>query len=147
METFKLGTSFATSYLLLPPLYIVEQLVSVFILIFIVWLVLASSPGQGGVSPSAVADAMVGAVVDFVRKKHPKFVCSVKILIFQTAMIAEFHNSMKKRQGEEVAEKSVLNKFIGIILLCFMWKHIYIIQRSFVNNSVKSVNREKVSGV
>ncbi|XP_007543095.1 poly [ADP-ribose] polymerase 14-like isoform X1 [Poecilia formosa] len=70
----------------------------------------ALGTGQGGVSPSAVADAMVGAVVEFVRKKQPKFVCSVKILIFQTAMIAEFHNSMKKRQGEEVAEKSIFNK-------------------------------------
>uniref|UniRef100_A0A3P9PUJ0 Poly [ADP-ribose] polymerase n=1 Tax=Poecilia reticulata TaxID=8081 RepID=A0A3P9PUJ0_POERE len=72
--------------------------------------------GTGLFSPSAVADAMVGAVVEFVRKKHPKFVCSVKILIFQTAMIAEFHNSMKKRQGEEVVEKSAFNKFMGIIL-------------------------------
>uniref|UniRef100_A0A3Q2E0U3 Poly [ADP-ribose] polymerase n=1 Tax=Cyprinodon variegatus TaxID=28743 RepID=A0A3Q2E0U3_CYPVA len=63
-----------------------------------------------GVSPSAVADAMVGAVVDFVRKKHPKFVSSVKVLIFQTAMITDFHNSMKKRQGEEVEEKSIFNQ-------------------------------------
>ncbi|XP_017288568.1 protein mono-ADP-ribosyltransferase PARP14-like [Kryptolebias marmoratus] len=71
----------------------------------------ALGTGQGGVNPSAVADAMVDAVVDFVRKKHPKFVRSVKILIFQTAMINEFHNSMKKRQGEEVEEKSLLKKF------------------------------------
>ncbi|PWA24204.1 hypothetical protein CCH79_00016209, partial [Gambusia affinis] len=75
----------------------------------------ALGTGQGGVSPSAVADAMVGAVVDFVRKKHPKFVCSVKILIFQTAMIAEFHNSMKKRQGQDLAEKSVFNKIIDSV--------------------------------
>uniref|UniRef100_A0A3Q3AEE2 Poly [ADP-ribose] polymerase n=1 Tax=Kryptolebias marmoratus TaxID=37003 RepID=A0A3Q3AEE2_KRYMA len=68
-----------------------------------------------GVNPSAVADAMVDAVVDFVRKKHPKFVRSVKILIFQTAMINEFHNSMKKRQGEEVEEKSLLkNSIFGL---------------------------------
>ncbi|KAM4745611.1 protein mono-ADP-ribosyltransferase PARP14-like [Anableps anableps] len=70
----------------------------------------ALGTGQGHVSPSAVADAMIGAVVDFVRKKHPKFLCSVKILIFQTVMITEFHNSMKKRQGEEVEEKSIFNK-------------------------------------
>ncbi|XP_015250570.1 PREDICTED: poly [ADP-ribose] polymerase 14 [Cyprinodon variegatus] len=70
----------------------------------------ALGTGQGGVSPSAVADAMVGAVVDFVRKKHPKFVSSVKVLIFQTAMITDFHNSMKKRQGEEVEEKSIFNQ-------------------------------------
>ncbi|MEQ2218676.1 hypothetical protein XENOCAPTIV_006679, partial [Xenoophorus captivus] len=70
---------------------------------------------QGGVKPSVVADAMVGAVVDFVRKKHPKSVSSVKILIFQTAMVTEFHNCMKKRQGQEVEEKSIFNKIKGII--------------------------------
>ncbi|XP_054895199.1 protein mono-ADP-ribosyltransferase PARP14-like isoform X2 [Poeciliopsis prolifica] len=79
----------------------------------------ALGTGQGGVSPSAVADAMVGAVVDFVRKKHPKFVCSVKILIFQTAMITEFHNSMKKRQGEELAGKSVFSKIIDSVTSLF----------------------------
>uniref|UniRef100_A0A3P8U6V3 Poly [ADP-ribose] polymerase n=1 Tax=Amphiprion percula TaxID=161767 RepID=A0A3P8U6V3_AMPPE len=53
---------------------------------------------------------MIDAVVEFVRKKQPKFLHSVKILIFQTAMITEFHRSMKRRQGEEVEEKGVLAK-------------------------------------
>uniref|UniRef100_A0A3P9KXR3 Poly [ADP-ribose] polymerase n=1 Tax=Oryzias latipes TaxID=8090 RepID=A0A3P9KXR3_ORYLA len=53
---------------------------------------------------------MVDAVVDFVRKKTPQFVQRVKILIFQTEMITDFHNSMKKRQGEEVQEKSLYGK-------------------------------------
>ncbi|KAM4575865.1 protein mono-ADP-ribosyltransferase PARP14-like [Odontesthes bonariensis] len=70
----------------------------------------ALGTGQGGVNPSAVADSMVEAVVDFVRKKNPKFVCSVKILIFQAAMINEFHNSMKKKQGEDLEEKSIFGK-------------------------------------
>lgn len=70
--------------------------------------------GQGGAHPSAVADAMVEAVVEFVRKRHPRFVCSVKILIFQTAMVTEFHKSMKKREGQEVEEKSVFTKIKGI---------------------------------
>ncbi|XP_041855414.1 protein mono-ADP-ribosyltransferase PARP14-like isoform X2 [Melanotaenia boesemani] len=69
----------------------------------------ALGTGQGGASPSAVADAMVDAVVEFVRKKHHRFVCSVKILIFQTVMITEFVNSMKKRQGEDV-ERSIFGK-------------------------------------
>uniref|UniRef100_A0A3P9H6F6 Poly [ADP-ribose] polymerase n=1 Tax=Oryzias latipes TaxID=8090 RepID=A0A3P9H6F6_ORYLA len=73
----------------------------------------ALGTGQGGANPSAVADAMVDAVVDFVRKKTPQFVQSVKILIFQTQMIRDFHNSMKKRQGEEVQEKSLFGKFKG----------------------------------
>ncbi|XP_026178055.1 protein mono-ADP-ribosyltransferase PARP14-like isoform X2 [Mastacembelus armatus] len=71
----------------------------------------ALGTGQGGASPSAVADAMVGAVVEFVRKKQPRFVRSVKILIFQTAMTTEFHRSMRSRQGQEVEEKSVFTKF------------------------------------
>ncbi|KAM9392684.1 protein mono-ADP-ribosyltransferase PARP14-like isoform 2-T2 [Pholidichthys leucotaenia] len=70
----------------------------------------ALGTGQGGASPSAVADAMVDAIVEFVRKKHSRFVTSVKILIFQTSMLTEFHNSMKKRQGEGVEEKSFLAK-------------------------------------
>ncbi|XP_054586345.2 protein mono-ADP-ribosyltransferase PARP14 [Nothobranchius furzeri] len=76
----------------------------------------ALGTGQGGASPSAVADAMVGAVVDFVRKKKQKFVCSVKILIFQTIMIKEFYSNMRKRSGEEV-EKGLMGKikdFFGI---------------------------------
>ncbi|XP_030579267.1 protein mono-ADP-ribosyltransferase PARP14-like [Archocentrus centrarchus] len=70
----------------------------------------ALGTGQGGVNPSAVADAMVDAVVNFVRKKQPRFVQSVKILIFQTGMLTEFHTSMKKQQGETVEEKSVFDK-------------------------------------
>ncbi|XP_068559360.1 protein mono-ADP-ribosyltransferase PARP14-like [Cebidichthys violaceus] len=71
----------------------------------------ALGTGQGGVNPSAVADSMVNAVVDFVRKKHPRFVHSVKILIFQAVMMREFHKSMKKREGEEVEEKGAFAKF------------------------------------
>ncbi|XP_024120298.1 protein mono-ADP-ribosyltransferase PARP14 [Oryzias melastigma] len=70
----------------------------------------ALGTGQGGVNPSAVADAMVDAVVEFVRKETPQCVQSVKILIFQTEMMSHFHNSMRKRQGEEVQEKGFLGK-------------------------------------
>ncbi|XP_054466481.1 protein mono-ADP-ribosyltransferase PARP14-like [Anoplopoma fimbria] len=71
----------------------------------------ALGTGQGGVNPSAVADSMVEAVVDFVRKKRPRFVLSVKILIFQPVMMTEFLKSMKKREGEEVEEKTTFTKF------------------------------------
>ncbi|XP_045890992.1 protein mono-ADP-ribosyltransferase PARP14-like [Micropterus dolomieu] len=70
----------------------------------------ALGTGQAGAKPSAVADAMVGAVVEFVRKKQPKFVRSVKFLIFQTFMVTEFHKSMMKREGEGVEEKNVFTK-------------------------------------
>ncbi|XP_071380642.1 protein mono-ADP-ribosyltransferase PARP14-like [Centroberyx affinis] len=80
----------------------------------------ALGTGQGGASPSAVADAMVDAVVDFVRKKHQRFVRSVKILIFQTAMVKDFHSSMRRREGEEVEEKSVFTKFRDSVTSIFM---------------------------
>ncbi|XP_041642867.1 protein mono-ADP-ribosyltransferase PARP14-like [Cheilinus undulatus] len=70
----------------------------------------ALGTGQGGADPSLVADAMVEAVVDFVRKKRPMWVCSVKILIFQESMVTEFHKSMKKKEGEVVEEKSIFTK-------------------------------------
>ncbi|XP_031164633.1 protein mono-ADP-ribosyltransferase PARP14-like isoform X3 [Sander lucioperca] len=80
----------------------------------------ALGTGQGGVNPSAVADAMVDGVVDFVRKKHPRFVGSVKILIFQTFMMAEFHRSMKRREREQVEEKSAFTKIKDTVTSFFM---------------------------
>ncbi|XP_074495688.1 protein mono-ADP-ribosyltransferase PARP14-like [Sebastes fasciatus] len=80
----------------------------------------ALGTGLGGANPSAVADAMVEAVVDFVRKKHPRFVRSVKILIFQPVMMAEFHKSMKRRMGEDVEEKSTLAKIKDTFTSFFM---------------------------
>lgn len=60
---------------------------------------------------------MVDAVVGFVRKKPPKFVRSIKILVFQTDMMAEFHASMKKREGEQVQEKGFLEYLKGACLI------------------------------
>ncbi|XP_029295286.1 protein mono-ADP-ribosyltransferase PARP14-like isoform X2 [Cottoperca gobio] len=80
----------------------------------------ALGTGKGGANPSAVADAMVEAVVDFVRKKHSMFVRSVKILVFQTVMMTDFHKSMKRREGEEVEEKSTFAKFKDTITSFFM---------------------------
>ncbi|KAL6472150.1 hypothetical protein MHYP_G00183380, partial [Metynnis hypsauchen] len=68
----------------------------------------ALGTGQGGASPSAVADAMIDAVIDFVKKKKRLHLQSVKFLIFQTSMVSDFHQSMLRRQQEGVEEdKSV----------------------------------------
>lgn len=69
--------------------------------------------GQGGASPSVMADAMVEAVVDFVKKKRPASVHTVKILIFQTTMVPNFHQSMMKRQGEQM-DKGFISRLKGI---------------------------------
>uniref|UniRef100_A0A8C1MH48 Poly [ADP-ribose] polymerase n=2 Tax=Cyprinus carpio TaxID=7962 RepID=A0A8C1MH48_CYPCA len=72
----------------------------------------ALGTGQGGAKPADVADAMVDAVVDFVKKKKPVHVGLVKFLIFQTNMVADFHQSMIRRSGEKVQEeKGLFTKF------------------------------------
>lgn len=55
---------------------------------------------------------MVEAVEDFVKKKQHKFVRSIKILIFQTAMIKEFHRNMTSREGQPL-EKGFVDKVKG----------------------------------
>ncbi|CAB1332823.1 unnamed protein product, partial [Coregonus sp. 'balchen'] len=80
----------------------------------------ALGTGQGGASPSAVADAMIDAVVDFVKKRKGRFVRSVKILIFQTAMMTEFHESMKRRVGEGVENNGILTKIKDSVTTFFM---------------------------
>ncbi|RXN11597.1 poly [ADP-ribose] polymerase 14-like protein [Labeo rohita] len=70
-----------------------------------------SQNGQGGAKPADVANAMVDAVVDFVKKKKPVHVRLVKFLIFQTNMVTDFHQSMIRRSGEKVEEeKGLLTK-------------------------------------
>lgn len=51
--------------------------------------------GQGGANPADVADAMINVVVEFASKKtdHIK---NVEFLIFQSSMLADFHQSMLK---------------------------------------------------
>lgn len=61
--------------------------------------------GQGGAPPSAVADAMIDAVIDFVKKKKGTNLQNVKFLIFQTTMLSDFHESMLKRQQKSVEEE------------------------------------------
>ncbi|XP_028313172.1 protein mono-ADP-ribosyltransferase PARP14-like isoform X2 [Gouania willdenowi] len=71
----------------------------------------ALGTGAGGAKPSEVADAMVGAVVEFEKKRKPQYVQNVKILIFQTSMISEFHQSMmRKQQDVENQSRSLMEK-------------------------------------
>lgn len=81
-------------------------------------MVLVSLSGLGGANPSAVADAMVDALVDFVRQKKQNCVRIVKILIFQAHMVTEFQRSMARRTGENVEQKSTFAKFKGRLTNC-----------------------------
>ncbi|PIO13723.1 hypothetical protein AB205_0182330, partial [Aquarana catesbeiana] len=55
-------------------------------------------PGAGGVSSAAVADAILDAVVDFVKSKLAVTVQHVTLVIFQQPMLKDFHDSMKKNE-------------------------------------------------
>lgn len=58
--------------------------------------------GQGRASPAAVADAMIDAVIEFVKKKKGTVLQSVKFLIFQAPMVNDFHQCMLTKQQKGV---------------------------------------------
>ncbi|NXQ19781.1 PAR14 polymerase, partial [Peucedramus taeniatus] len=77
----------------------------------------AIGTGQAGLSSAKVADEMLDAIVEFVRQKSVQHLQAVKIVIFQTNMLTDFYESMKKREGsdssttESSTEESWLSMF------------------------------------
>uniref|UniRef100_A0A8K9XST8 Poly [ADP-ribose] polymerase n=1 Tax=Oncorhynchus mykiss TaxID=8022 RepID=A0A8K9XST8_ONCMY len=61
--------------------------------------------GTGNVQVSQVADAMFDALVEVVAKKSVSTLRLVRIVIFQTAMLTEFYNSMLKKENTDVQEE------------------------------------------
>ncbi|NXO58353.1 PAR15 polymerase, partial [Aramus guarauna] len=59
----------------------------------------AIGTGQAGQSPAKVADDMLDAIVEFASKRSVKHLKKIKIIIFQTNMLRDFHESMKKREN------------------------------------------------
>ncbi|XP_063060298.1 protein mono-ADP-ribosyltransferase PARP14-like [Engraulis encrasicolus] len=76
----------------------------------------ALGTGQGGANASAVAEAMIEAVVSFVKKTKYQNIKLVKILIFQPNMLTVFHQSLMARQakgGED--DKGLWDKIKGTV--------------------------------
>ncbi|XP_064868330.1 protein mono-ADP-ribosyltransferase PARP14-like [Oncorhynchus nerka] len=65
----------------------------------------AIGTGQGNIQPSEVADAMLDAVVEVVGKKSQNSLKLVRMVIFQPAMLTDFHTSMLKKEGTDAQEK------------------------------------------
>eukprot|EP00063_Salmo_salar_P074875 XP_014049710.1 PREDICTED: poly [ADP-ribose] polymerase 14-like [Salmo salar] len=65
----------------------------------------ALGTGQGNVQVSQVADAMFDALVEMVGKKSVNTLRLVRIVIFQSAMLTEFYNSMLKKEGTYAQEE------------------------------------------
>ncbi|XP_054685117.1 protein mono-ADP-ribosyltransferase PARP14-like [Grus americana] len=61
----------------------------------------AIGTGQAGQSPAKVADDMLDAIVEFASKRSVKHLKKIKIIIFQTNMLKDFHESMKKRENSD----------------------------------------------
>ncbi|NXP65867.1 PAR14 polymerase, partial [Chloropsis cyanopogon] len=61
----------------------------------------AIGTGQAGLSSAKVADEMLDAVVEFTRQKSVQHLQTIKIVIFQTNMLADFYESMKKRENSD----------------------------------------------
>lgn len=54
--------------------------------------------GRAGLSSAKVADEMLDAIVEFARQKSVQHLQTIKIVIFQTNMLRDFYESMKKRE-------------------------------------------------
>ncbi|NXD19770.1 PAR14 polymerase, partial [Spelaeornis formosus] len=58
----------------------------------------AIGTGQAGQSSAKVAEEMLDAIVEFARQKSVQHLQTIKIVIFQTNMLKDFYESMKKRE-------------------------------------------------
>ncbi|NWR19456.1 PAR14 polymerase, partial [Emberiza fucata] len=61
----------------------------------------AIGTGQAGQSSAKVADEMLDAIVEFARQKSVQHLQTIKIVIFQTNMLRDFYESMKKREDSD----------------------------------------------
>ncbi|KAK0688856.1 PAR14 ribosyltransferase, partial [Pygoscelis papua] len=61
----------------------------------------AIGTGQAGQSPAKVADNMLDAIVEFASKRSVQHLKKIKIIIFQTNMLRDFYESMKKREDSD----------------------------------------------
>ncbi|MFT7809774.1 poly ADP-ribose polymerase 14-like [Arapaima gigas] len=59
----------------------------------------ALGTGRGGIPASSVADVLMEALVEFATRGKVQHLQTVKVLVFQTEMVAEFHKSMQARES------------------------------------------------
>ncbi|NWW64367.1 PAR14 polymerase, partial [Ifrita kowaldi] len=71
----------------------------------------AIGTGQAGQSPAKVADEMLDAIVEFARQKSVQHLQTIKIVIFQTNMLTDFYQSMKKREDSDSSTTGTLSTF------------------------------------
>ncbi|NXT67631.1 PAR14 polymerase, partial [Chaetops frenatus] len=72
----------------------------------------AIGTGHAGQSPAKVADEMLDAIVEFARQKSVQHLQTIKIVIFQTNMLTDFYESMKKRED---SDSSTMDSWLSMI--------------------------------
>ncbi|XP_027318118.3 protein mono-ADP-ribosyltransferase PARP14 isoform X2 [Anas platyrhynchos] len=77
----------------------------------------AIGTGQAGQSPAKVADEMLDAIVEFASRGTVQHLKEIKIVIFQTNMLKDFYESMKKRED---SNSSTPESLISL-LKSFFW--------------------------
>ncbi|NXK31715.1 PAR14 polymerase, partial [Piprites chloris] len=63
----------------------------------------AIGTGRAGQKPAKVADEMLDAIVEFAGKTSVQHLQTIKIIIFQTNMLKDFYESMKKREDLDLS--------------------------------------------
>ncbi|NXU37472.1 PAR14 polymerase, partial [Drymodes brunneopygia] len=77
----------------------------------------AIGTGLAGLSPAKVADEMLDAIVEFARQKSVQHLQTIKIVIFQTHMLTDFYESMKKRED---SDSSTTESWLSMVK-SFLW--------------------------
>lgn len=67
--------------------------------------------GQAGQSPAKVADNMLDAIVEFASERSVQHLKKIKIVIFQTNMLRDFYESMKKRED---SDSSITGSWVSV---------------------------------
>ncbi|XP_049641822.1 protein mono-ADP-ribosyltransferase PARP14-like [Suncus etruscus] len=76
----------------------------------------AIGTGQARQDPVQVADAIIEAIENFIRKGHVHSMKNVKVVLFQPQLLDKFYTSMKKREGSSVSpQKSLISKVTSYI--------------------------------
>ncbi|XP_013370583.1 PREDICTED: poly [ADP-ribose] polymerase 14 isoform X2 [Chinchilla lanigera] len=76
----------------------------------------AIGTGSARQDQNKVAEAILDAIEDFVRKGSVQYVKKVKVVIFQAPVLDVFYENMKKREGSQLSHQpSMMSKFASLL--------------------------------
>ncbi|NXR15101.1 PAR14 polymerase, partial [Semnornis frantzii] len=78
----------------------------------------AIGTGQARQSPSKVAGDMLDAIVEFASRGSVQHLKKIKIVIFQTNMLKDFYEGMKKREGSDLSRRESWMSLLKAFFRC-----------------------------